>query len=468
MPPPINHLPQDINRTTIQPRPQSVAFSYLLTHERICAELTKVNNSIISDLLSVNCKTTILQLVKPAISVVNKINPLLNLFCFAGGGAELYLCSLMINKDIHIGVLGGGQLGGMLIRHAIDFGLYIKVLDSSADATCARYTNNFVLGDTLDYDAVRAFGKGLDIITIEKEAVNVDALEDLAKQGVQVHPSPAVIRIVQDKYSQKDFLQQHGIPVSPGILIKDKKELNKYKDRLPAVLKLCRDGYDGKGVMMLKTEADFDKAFDAPCVLEDLVAIRKELAVIVSRNAQGEIRCYDPVEMVFNKQLNLLDYQLAPAEITDRNAAQARDLAIRTAEALNLVGIMAVEMFLTIDDEVLVNELAPRPHNSGHHTIEACVTSQYEQLLRAIMGMPPGDTTAHKKSVMINILEPAEGNKGQLDRTFKAVLDTKDAHLHWYGKKNSKEGRKVGHITVNGDSISEAVSKAEAIRNHAK
>lgn len=374
----------------------------------------------------------------------------------------------MLDKDIRIGVLGGGQLGAMLIRHAIDFGLYIKVLDGSTGANAARYTNNFVLGDTLDYDTVVAFGKGMDIVTIEKEAVNVDALDYLAANGVQVHPSPQVVRIVQDKYSQKEFLQQHNIPVAEGILIKDKKELYKYKDRLPACLKMCRDGYDGKGVMMLRTEADFGNAFDVPCVLEELVEIRKEIAVIVSRNANGDTRCYDPVEMIFDKQKNLLDYQLAPAEITQRNAAQANDLAMRTAQALNLVGIVAVEMFLTVDDNIVVNELAPRPHNSGHHTIEACVTSQYEQLLRAILGMPPGDTTAHKKSVMINILEPAEGKKEQLERTFKAALATKDAHLHWYGKKNSKEGRKVGHITVNGDSISEAVSKATDIRNSIK
>lgn len=374
----------------------------------------------------------------------------------------------MINKDIHIGVLGGGQLGGMLIRHAVDFGLYVHVLDTSLDATCARFTNNFVLGDTLDYDAVVKFGQGLDVITIEKEAVNVDALEYLASTGVKIHPSPNVIRIVQDKYSQKTFLKEHNIPVAAGILINDKKELSKYKDRLPACLKLCRDGYDGKGVMMLRTEADFENAFDAPCVLEELVQIRKEIAVIVARNEAGDITCYEPVEMTFDKQKNLLDYQLAPAEITNRNGAQARDMAIRTAEALQLVGIMAVEMFLTTDDEMIVNELAPRPHNSGHHTIEACVTSQYEQLLRAILGMPLGDATAHKKSVMMNILEPAEGRKDELERTFKAALETKDAHLHWYGKKNSKEGRKIGHITVNGDSLSEAVSKAEAIRNAIK
>ncbi|MCB9044523.1 MAG: 5-(carboxyamino)imidazole ribonucleotide synthase [Chitinophagales bacterium] len=374
----------------------------------------------------------------------------------------------MLDKEIHIGVLGGGQLGAMLIRHAVDFGIYIHVLDVTTDSNAARYTSNFVVGDPLNYDDVLAFGKGKHIMTIEKEAVNVDALEELAKQGVQVHPSPQVIRIVQDKYSQKEFLQQHDIPVAGGMLIKDKKELESYKDRLPACLKLCRDGYDGKGVMMLRTPADFAEAFDAPCVLEELVEIRKELSVIVSRNELGEIKCYDPVEMVVNKKLNLLDYQLAPAEITERNAAQARDLAVRTAQALELVGIVAVEMFLTQDDKVIVNELAPRPHNSGHHTIEACVTSQYEQLLRAITGMPPGDTTAHKKSVMINILEPAEGKKEELERTFKAALGTKDAHLHWYGKKNSKEGRKVGHITVNGDSISEAISKAEEIRNSIK
>lgn len=374
----------------------------------------------------------------------------------------------MIDKDIRIGVLGGGQLGGMLIRHAIDFGLYIKVLDSSTDATCARYTNNFVVGDTLSYEDVLSFGKGMDIITIEKEAVNVDALEELARQGVKVHPSPHVIRIVQDKYSQKDFLQSHNLPVAQGILIKDKQELRKHTDSFPAVLKMCRDGYDGKGVMMMRTEADIANAFDVPCVLEEMVQIKKEISVIVSRNEAGETMCYDAVEMVVNKQLNLLDYQLAPAEIPHRAAAQARDLAIKTAEALELVGILAVEMFLTIDDEVIVNELAPRPHNSGHHTIEACVTSQYEQLLRAILGMQPGDTTAHKKSVMINILEPAPGRKDLLDKTFRAALGTKDAHLHWYGKKNSKEGRKIGHITVNGDSISEAVSKAEAIRNAIK
>lgn len=371
----------------------------------------------------------------------------------------------MLNRDIHIGILGGGQLGGMLIRHAEDFGLYIHVLDSNPEATCARFTSNFTVGDTLDYDAVVKFGEGLDIITIEKEAVNTDALEHLRKQGVKVYPSPEVIRTIQDKYSQKTFMQEHNIPVAKGIAIENKTELVGYKHQLPACLKLRRDGYDGKGVMVLKHEGDIADAFDAPCVLEELVDIDKELAVIVARSTNGEVKCYEPVEMMFDPEMNILDYQLAPAEITEEHTQQAMDLALKCGEAFNLVGIMAVEMFLDKKGNIIVNELAPRPHNSGHHTIEACITSQYEQLLRAIMGMPLGDIATHKKSAMINILEPAEGEKDKLDKVFNATLSTSDAHVHWYGKKNSKEGRKVGHITVNGNTMEEALEKAKAIRN---
>lgn len=371
----------------------------------------------------------------------------------------------MLNKDIHIGILGGGQLGGMLIRHAEDFGLYIHVLDSNPDATCAKFTNNFTVGDTLDYDAVMNFGKGLDIITIEKEAVNTDALKHLREQGVKVYPSPELISTIQDKYSQKTFMQEHGIAVAPGIPVDSKTELETLKDKLPACLKLRRDGYDGKGVMVLKSEADIAEAFDAPCVLEELVDIDKELAVIVARTNSGEVKCYEPVEMMFDSKMNILDYQIAPANITEEQTKTAMDLALKCGEAFDLVGIMAVEMFLNKHGNIIVNELAPRPHNSGHHTIEACITSQYEQLLRAIMDMPLGDTATHKKSAMINILEPAEGEKDKLDKVFHATLSTSDAHLHWYGKKNSKEGRKVGHITVNGDTIEEALEKAKTIRN---
>lgn len=375
---------------------------------------------------------------------------------------------MILEQDIHVGVLGGGQLGGMLIRHAIDFGLYIHILDHNRDATCARYTNHFVLGDPLDYDTVVNFGKDMDIITIEKEAVNVDALEYLAENGVKVFPSPEVVRIVQDKYSQKEFLQKHGIPVADGLLIKNKEEIYGYKERLPACLKMCRDGYDGKGVMMLRKEEDIESAFDVPCVLEDLVDIDKELAVIVSRNEEGSTSTYEPVEMIFDPEKNLLDYQLAPADITEQQVEDAMELAVKTAQALDLVGILAVEMFLTKEGKIIVNELAPRPHNSGHHTIEACVTSQYEQLIRAILGLQPGYTRAHKKSVMINILEPPADRKAEMDGLMERVMSTTDAHLHWYGKKNNKEGRKIGHITICGDTMQDVILKAKIVRNTIK
>lgn len=371
----------------------------------------------------------------------------------------------MLDRDIKIGILGGGQLGGMLLRHANDYGLYVHVLDSNPDATCARFTNNFTVGDTLNYDDVVSFGKGLEVITIEKEAVNTDALEYLQQQGVKVHPSPRIISIIQDKYEQKKFLKQHNIPVADGVLVKDKQELEKYKGRLPACLKMCRDGYDGKGVMILKEEEDFKDAFDVPSVLEELVDIDKELAVIVARNENGEVACFDAVEMVFDPKLNLLDYQMAPASINQEQARISKDIALKCADAFELVGIMAIELFLDKQGNIMVNELAPRPHNSGHHTIEACITSQYEQLLRAILGMPLGDTAISKNSVMINILEPAEGEKDKLDKTFRATLATSDAHIHWYGKKNSKEGRKIGHITVCSDDIDTAINNATAIRN---
>lgn len=370
----------------------------------------------------------------------------------------------MLDRDIKVGILGGGQLGAMLIKSAVDYGIYVHVLDTSYDANAARFTSNFTIGDTLDYDAVLAFGKGLDVITIEKEAVNVDALEELQKQGIKVHPSPHVIRTIQDKYLQKQYLQEHNIPVAKGTLIKNKEELAGYSEQLPACLKLCRDGYDGKGVMILKQQSDFEKAFDKPSVLEELVDIDKELAVIVARNEAGEVKCYDPVEMVFDAEMNILDYQLAPADITEEQAKTAIELALKTGEAFDLVGIMAVELFLTVDGNIIVNELAPRPHNSGHHTIEACVTSQYEQLIRAILGISLGDTSINKPSAMMNILQPVEGKIELLDKLMTKALATSDAHLHWYGKKNSKEGRKIGHVTINGSSIEDALAKAESIR----
>lgn len=366
-------------------------------------------------------------------------------------------------ETLKIGILGGGQLGAMLIRHAIDLGVNVSAMDKDPQAPCSRYTSSFICADPTSYEVVLEFGKNMDVITIEREAVNIDALRQLEKQGVKVYPSPETIAVIQDKYTQKQFLQSHNIPVVPGVAIQGKNELYAIEDKLPGCLKKRRDGYDGYGVMVLKSKADIEAAFDAPCVLEELVDIKHEIAVIVARNEQGEVKCYDAVMMQFSGEKFILDYQIAPAQLDASILGQATALAEKVAEAFKLVGIIAVEMFITKDNQVVVNELAPRPHNSGHHTIEASITSQYEQLLRAIIGMPLGETDLRFPSLMMNILDSTYLNANKKD-VLTRLLAIKGAHLHWYGKIDHRPGRKIGHITIAGDTMESIVAKAETIR----
>ncbi len=367
--------------------------------------------------------------------------------------------------NLRIGILGGGQLGAMLIRQAIDFGLDISVLEKSENAPCARYTKSFIKGDPADYNDVLAFGKDLDVLTIEKEAVNVEALKVLEKKGVKVYPSPDTIGIIQNKYIQKKFLESNGIPVVKGIAILNRANLKEHADLLPFCLKKCVSGYDGKGVMIMNSIDDLDKGFDEPSVLEELVDIEQEISVIISRNHNGTIECYDPVMMIFDKERLVLDFQMCPANISKDIAIEACNIAIKIAEALSLEGILAVEMFITKSGQVLVNELAPRPHNSGHHTIEACNTSQYEQQLRVMLNLPLGDTRLNSSSVMINILEPAVHRKTSMENALRTLLGNNDVHLHWYGKEGGREGRKMGHITITERTIEYALAKAATIRH---
>ena len=371
----------------------------------------------------------------------------------------------MILENLKIGILGGGQLGAMLLRYAIDFGLNVSVMDKDANAPCARHTSSFHTGDPMSYEDVMEFGSKLDIITIEKEAVNIQALKKLCAAGVRVYPAPETIEIIQDKYIQKQFLKNNNIRIVAGELVNGRDELKRHISKFPACLKKCAQGYDGKGVMILNTPDDIANAFDEPCVLEELIKIKHEISVIVSRNESGSIECYDPVLMVFNKERMILDFQICPANIDVDIALQACNLAIRTAEALNLVGIMAVEMFLAVSGELYVNELAPRPHNSGHHTIEANTTSQFEQQMRLILQLPMGSTKLNKASVMINLIEPAAYRKNTITDALKTILCTNDVHLHWYGKKPGTEGRKMGHITITEASVENALSKAVMIRH---
>jgi 5-(carboxyamino)imidazole ribonucleotide synthase len=317
----------------------------------------------------------------------------------------------------------------------------------------------------MNYDAVMKFGEHLHILTIEREAVNTSALRALQRKGVKVFPSPDTIDIIKNKYVQKKFLMASGVAVVPGVAVSSKEDIRNNLHRFPCCLKKCTDGYDGYGVMILRNEDDIEKAFEGDCLLEDMADIKHEISVIVSRNENGQIECYNPILMMFDNDKMLLDFQLCPANIERTTAIEACNIAIQVAKALNLVGIMAVEMFLTNDGKLLVNELAPRPHNSGHHTIEASVTSQYEQQLRAILGLPLGDTSITYPSVMINILEPAIHRKKSLENALKTILCTDSVHLHWYGKKGGKEGRKMGHITVTDKNIEDALSKATMIRH---
>lgn len=366
-------------------------------------------------------------------------------------------------ENMKLGILGGGQLGTMLIRHATDLGINVLILDKSADSPGGRYTSSFVCANPNSYDDVLKFGEQADVITIEMEAVNTAALYELEQKGKKVYPTPATIEVIQDKYKQKQFLEANGIPVAKCVPINGKEELYNYTDRLPGCLKKRRDGYDGKGVMMLKSTEDIAEAFTEPSILEEAIAIDKELAVIVARNERGEVKCYEPVYMEFSKTKFVLEYQVSPAPIPTDKAEEAKALATKIAEALNLVGILAVEMFLTEGNEVLVNELAPRPHNSGHHTIESCVTSQYEQHLRAILGLPLGETTEHGKSVMINILAPEGGVVAP--EALSQLMAIGNAHLHWYGKHNSKAGRKIGHITITDADMAVLVEKANRVKS---
>lgn len=335
----------------------------------------------------------------------------------------------------------------MLIQSGIDFNLRFAVLDPDPQAPCAGLTE-FYHGKLSDFDTVMKFGFLCDLITIEIESVNTEALKELVKKGKQVYPQPEVIELIQDKRTQKVFFRDHGIPTADFVLVESSADVKKHTALLPAVNKLGRDGYDGRGVQILRNHTDLDKAFDAPGLLEELVDFQQEISVIVSRNLLGEVTTFPPVEMVFHPEQNLVEYLFAPAAITENILIEADNIARKVIHDLEMVGVLAVEMFVTKQGKVLVNEIAPRPHNSGHQTIEANVTSQYEQHLRCILGLPLGDTTIILPSAMVNLLGE-EGHSGPARyEGFAEVLAMPGVHVHLYGKHFTKPFRKMGHVTI--------------------
>jgi len=335
----------------------------------------------------------------------------------------------------------------MLIQSGIDFNLAFSVLDPDENAPCKELAD-FHVGKLTDYDAVMKFGSTCDIITIEIENVNTQALKDLAKMGKKVFPQPDIIELIQDKRTQKSFYKERRIPTAEFFLIENKQEVQQHENFLPAVNKLGREGYDGRGVQILRTKADLEKAFDAPGLLEKLVDYQKEISILVARNEHGEIDTYPAVEMVFHPEQNLVEYLFAPAQLPGHILQNADEVARKVIKQLGMVGLLAVEMFVTKEDEILVNEVAPRPHNSGHQTIEANTTSQYEQHLRAIIGLPLGDTRLLMPSAMVNLLgEPDYAGLAKY-QGFEDVIKIPGVHVHLYGKKLTKPFRKMGHVTI--------------------
>lgn len=375
--------------------------------------------------------------------------------------------SQSFHQNFKLGILGGGQLGRMLIQSGIDFNIPFAILDPDASAPCSSLAE-FHTGKLTDFDTVMAFGGSCDIITIEIENVNTAALKELARKGKKVFPQPEVIELIQDKRAQKQFYRDHGIPTADFILTANAEEVKSNKHFIPAVNKLGREGYDGRGVQILRTEADLSKAFDAPGLLEKLIDFEKEISVIVARNEKGEIKTFPVVEMVFHPVQNLVEYLFAPAQIPEAVAKKAEEIASGLITRLNMVGLLAVEMFMTKTGEVLVNEVAPRPHNSGHQTIEANITSQYEQHLRAILNLPLGDTTQVMPSAMVNLLgEPGFSGLAQY-QGFNEVMQVPGVHVHLYGKKLTKPFRKMGHVTIVDHDLDSLKKKADLVKRTLK
>jgi len=371
-------------------------------------------------------------------------------------------------KSFHLGMIGGGQLGRMFIQESTNFDVQVHVLDPDDNAPCKTLASSFTKGSLTDYDAVLKFGADKDVITVEIENINIEALEVLEKQGKKVFPQPNVLRIIQDKGLQKEFYKQHKIPTADFFLIQNETEIKDYISSFPLMQKMRKGGYDGKGVQPLREVSDLSKAFSVPSILEKMIPFEKELSVIVARNEKGETAVYPTVECEFNPVANLVEFLFSPASVSEKVEEEARKIAIDVIEKLGMVGLLAVEFFLLKDGSLLVNEIAPRPHNSGHHTIECNVTSQFEQHMRSILNLPLGSTRILQNGVMINLLGE-EGYEGSaFYQGLEEVIAIEGVKVHLYGKEFTKSFRKMGHITVGNPSLDEAKLIARKVQNMIK
>ncbi|MBA6154545.1 5-(carboxyamino)imidazole ribonucleotide synthase [Gelidibacter maritimus] len=373
------------------------------------------------------------------------------------------------SSNFKLGILGGGQLGKMLLTETRKFDIYTCVLDPSAEAPSKIACNEFTQGDLMDYETVVNFGKDVDVLTIEIENVNVNALETLEKQGVKVFPSSKTLKIIQNKAKQKLFYVDNNIPTANFTRFAYLSQIEDAIDNgglhLPFVWKAAQFGYDGNGVKVVRSKADLTDLQDGECIAETLIPFKNELAVIVSRNVKGEVSTYPVVEMEFHPEANQVEYVICPARIGTKIAHKAQDIALEVSKAFNHVGLLAVEMFQTQDDQILVNEVAPRPHNSGHHTIESSFTSQFEQHLRSILDLPLGKTDNKVAAVMVNLVG-AEGHSGDvIYENIEDIMAMDGVTPHIYGKRQTRPFRKMGHVTIVNEDLNEARQIAEDVKN---
>ena len=376
------------------------------------------------------------------------------------------------SSDFTLGILGGGQLGKMLLYETRKFDIRTIVLDPSAEAPCRIACDEFFQGDLMDYDTVLNFGRKADVITFEIEGVNVEALEKLEAEGKKVYPSSQTLKRIQDKGVQKSFFESHKIPTAAFKRYPSKKAflegLQKGEISLPLVWKSTTGGYDGKGVAVIKDLNAAENLPGTPCIAEDLIPFKNELAVIVVRNPSGEVKTYPVVEMEFHPEANQVEYVICPARIDVSVAEKARKVAEKVSEAYQHVGLLAVEMFQTEDDEILVNEVAPRPHNSGHYSIEASFTNQFEQHLRAILDLPLGNTENKVAGIMVNLAGEENFEGPAKYENIEKIMKMPGVTPHIYGKKMTRPFRKMGHVTIVHDDVAEARKIAEEVKNTIK
>ena len=369
---------------------------------------------------------------------------------------------------IKAGILGGGQLGRMLLQAAINYPVETFILDDDDRCPAAHLCNHFIRGDIKCFDDVYRFGKALDVLTIEIENVNTDALEMLEAEGLKIYPRPAALKTIKSKIAQKEFYKHIEVPSAEFVITASKDDLLRHKEFLPAVHKIDQGGYDGRGVEMLQNTEDLHKGFEAPAVLEKMLDVEKELSIIIAIGETGETAIYDPVEMVVDQRLNLLSYQVSPAKIPDKVKWKSEAIALKVVKGLNSPGIFAVELLVDKDDNVWVNETAPRVHNSGHHSIEACFSSQFDMLWRILLGYPLGNT-AHILPASIVNLVGEEGHSGDVFyEGLTEVLAMENVFVHLYGKSHTRPGRKMGHITILSNEPQELLHKANQIKNTLK